>query len=162
MSEMTEQEFLAVAKQYGKEVATEHFPELPIDEIEWEVSKRRKRSAGALRSNKATGEMKISLAWRAHKEYGWEQTCSTIRHELIHAHQFHTLPGTPDHGPHFKQLANELDTVVNCKSFTDPKYWIICNDCGEKTGRHKRSKTVKHPEKYQCSKCSGTLRSEEA
>ncbi|WP_266082867.1 SprT-like domain-containing protein [Haladaptatus caseinilyticus] len=89
-------------RQHAADVAAEHFPDLPVETIAWEVSHRRQRSAGATKYDPANGEITISLAWAAFEQHGWEQFSSTVRHELIHAWQYHEF-GDADHGSTFAQ-----------------------------------------------------------
>jgi hypothetical protein len=80
----TERDLLDGAQAHAADVAAAHFPDLPVEAIEWEVSHRRQRSAGATKYDPATGEITISLAWDAFEQHGWEQFSLTVRHELIH------------------------------------------------------------------------------
>ncbi|WP_435159829.1 SprT-like domain-containing protein [Haladaptatus sp. DFWS20] len=147
------------AKAHAADVAVEHFPDLPIDEIVWEVSHRRQRSAGATKYDPANGEITISLAWDAFEQHGWKQFSSTVRHELIHAWQYHEF-GEADHERTFDRWTDALDTTQHCERFTSPKWWLICDDCGGRIPRYRRSKTVRNPEQYSCSKCGGAIRVE--
>ncbi|GAA0253524.1 hypothetical protein ACFFQF_33890 [Haladaptatus pallidirubidus] len=61
----TERNLLDRAQEHAADVAAEHFPDLPVEAIAWEVSHRRQRSAGATKYDPATGEIAISLAWDA-------------------------------------------------------------------------------------------------
>lgn len=152
----TQAEFLAATEEYVAEVADEHFPDLPVETVEWEVSTRMERAAGrTIHERGGGGDITVRLAWAAYQKFGWEEMCATIRHELIHVWEVHEF-GKSDHGDRFCAYADELDTSVHCKMFKEPKYWLICEACGKRGPRYKRSKTVKHPERYSC-ECGGNL-----
>lgn len=157
----TERGLLDRAQVHAADVAAENFPDLPIEAIAWEVSQRRQRSAGATKYDPTTGEITISLAWDAFEQHGWEQFSSTVRHELIHAWQYHEF-GEADHGRTFERWTDMLDTSRYCERFTSPNWWVICEECGGQLPRFQRSKVVKQPENYSCGDCGGSLRVEEA
>jgi SprT-like protein len=107
-----------------------------------------------------TDEITISLAWDAYDSQGWEQFSSTVRHELIHAWQYHEF-GEGGHGRTFQRWADTLDTSQYCEQFKMPKWWVICTECGGRLPRYRRSKVVIQPENYKCGGCCGSLRVEE-
>jgi SprT-like protein len=80
----TERELLHRVQRHVVDVAAEHFPNLPIDAIGWEVSHQRQRSAGATKYDPITDNITISLTGNAYQQHGWEQVSATVRHELIH------------------------------------------------------------------------------
>ncbi|WP_231188849.1 SprT-like domain-containing protein, partial [Haladaptatus sp. DYF46] len=96
----TERGLLDRAQQHAADVAAAHFPNLPIEAVAWEISTQRQRSAGATKYDPANGEITITLSWDAFEQHGWEQFSSTVRHELIHAWQYHEF-GKADHGRTF-------------------------------------------------------------
>jgi SprT-like protein len=49
------------AQQHATNVAAEHFPDLPVEAIDWEVSHRAQRQAGVTKYDPATEEITISL-----------------------------------------------------------------------------------------------------
>ncbi|SIR98689.1 SprT-like family protein [Haladaptatus litoreus] len=149
------------AQQHAADIATKHFPDLPVKAIDWEVSHRAQRQAGVTKYDPATEAITIVLTWTADEQHGWEQFSSTVRHELIHAWQYHEF-GEADHGRTFARWTDALDTTQHCERFTSPNWWVICEDCDGRLARYQRSKVVKHPEKYSCGDCSGSLRVEEA
>ncbi|WP_227380309.1 SprT-like domain-containing protein [Haladaptatus halobius] len=108
-----------------------------------------------------TEEITISLTWDAYDSQGWEQFSSTVHHELIHAWQYHEF-GEADHGRTFTRWTDRRDTSRHCERFKAPNWWVICTECGGRLARYQRSKVVKHPEKYSCGDCGGSLRVEEA
>ena len=148
------------AREYAREVVADYFPDadLGLEDVEWEVSTRAKRRAGATKYNRWTGEVAVSLTWAAYQRLGWEAMRETIRHELVHVWQLRTR-GKAGHGPDFRAKAADLDASLHCERFAAPKWWLICESCGERTPRYRRSKTVTHPERYSCS-CGGALRVE--
>ncbi|WP_227377904.1 SprT family zinc-dependent metalloprotease [Haladaptatus halobius] len=148
------------ARQHAATVAADHFPALPVERIDWEISERTQRTAGVTTYDPQTDEITISLTWDAYDSQGWEQFSETVRHELIHAWQYHE-PGEADHGRTFVRWTDVLDTSQHCERFTAPKWWLVCEDCGGRTARYRRSKTVRNPEQYRCSKCGGSIRVKE-
>jgi SprT-like protein len=154
----TKAELRERAAKHAQEVASEHFPELPVESIEWETSTRMQRAAGKAGYNKKTEEIVIRLSWDAYREYGWNKFARTVRHELIHAYQYHEY-GEADHGPTFMEWIEPLDTDRHCEQYADPKYWIVCKNCKKRDPRYKRSKVVKNPEDYRC-QCGGEIRVE--
>lgn len=154
----THAELIEASRQHARETATEHFPEVDIDEIEWRVSTKATESAGACKPTE-TG-VDIRLTWGAYKEFGWEKFAGTVRHELIHAYEY-LIFGESSHGARFKMLAKKLDTHVHCERFTEPKFWVFCpeEECDFRVGRQKRSKTVTQPGEYLCGQCDSPLES---
>ncbi|MFH5802210.1 SprT-like domain-containing protein [Haladaptatus sp. CMAA 1911] len=73
------------ARQHATNIATEHFPDLPVETIKWEISHRAQRQAGVTTYDPATEAITIALTWTADEHHGWEQFSETVRHELIHA-----------------------------------------------------------------------------
>jgi SprT-like protein len=155
-----ERDLLDRVQAHAANVAAEYFPNLPVDTIEWEISKRAKRQAGATKYDPAPDEITISLTWDAYDSQGWEQFSSTVRHELIHAWQYYEF-GEADHGRTFARWIDVLDTSQYCERFRSPNWWVICEDCGGQLARYQRSNVVKHPEKYSCGECGGSLCVEE-
>lgn len=146
---------------HASEVAAEHFPDLPVAEIDWETSPRMQRSAGVAIYDHQSEQITIRLSGDAYESYRWEQFSRVVRHELIHAWQYHEY-NEADHGPTFHQWIEPLQTDRHCKRYTDPKYWVICEECGSRDPRYRRSKVVKQPEKYSCGRCSGEISIEKA
>ncbi|WP_342764809.1 SprT-like domain-containing protein, partial [Haladaptatus sp. W1] len=46
-------------------------------------------TAGVTKYDPTTEAITIALTWKAYEHHGWEQFRSTVRHELIHAWQYH-------------------------------------------------------------------------
>jgi SprT-like protein len=144
------------AQQHATNFATEHFPDLPVDTIDWVISHRAQRQAGITKYDPTTEEITIALTWKAYQHHGWEQFSETMRHELFHAWQSHEF-GDVDHGATFTQWTDRLDTSQRCERFTAPKWWLVCEDCGGWIPRYRRSKTVCNPEQYSCSESGGSI-----
>lgn len=100
----------------------------------------------------------LSLSWAAFEAFDRGEWRDTLRHELIHVEQFQEF-GTTDHGPAFRDRANELDADVHCRRFADASYLLRCEDCESIVARRYRaSKLVKHPENYRSNCCEAPLR----
>ena len=149
-------ELLNAAAEYAQTIDVD----VDIDDIDWEVSHRAKRRAGACKFNRKTGDITISLTWKAYEELGWEEMKGTIRHELIHAEDY-AQRGDSGHGLRFKMRAEDLNAPRHCPKFAEGDYVLECAECGEYSGdRHRASKTVKQPQKYTTNSCDcdGNLR----
>lgn len=158
-SSASTRELLAVAKLYARDVAERHELSVDVTDLEWEVSKRAKRRAGAVRYRDGEPET-VSLTWEQFQRQGWRATAETVRHELIHVHLLNEYDDG-SHGDRFRELAEELQTTVHCDRFAEPDWWVICEDCGGKLARYRRSKLVKNPGSYRCGGCGGGLYVEE-
>lgn len=153
----SESEFLAVAKVYARDVVANYGLTVDVSALEWEVSKRAKRRAGAVEYRDETPET-VSLTWQYFQEHGWAATAGIIRHELVHVHLLNE-DGDPTHGEAFRAWAEELQTTVTCERFADPNYWVVCESCGSELPRYRKSKLVKQPDAYRCGGCGGRLTS---
>ncbi|WP_089649732.1 SprT-like domain-containing protein [Halobacterium hubeiense] len=153
-------EFLAVAKVYARDVVDSYDLTVDVSALDWEVSKRAKRRAGAVKYRDDSPET-VSLTWEYFQEHGWGATAEVVRHELIHVHLLNEA-GDGSHGDAFREWAGELQTSVTCERFADPNWWVVCEDCGSELPRYRESKLVKNPESYRCAGCGGTLYSREA
>lgn len=94
-----------------------------------------------------------------------EKSCmQTIAHELIH-----TCPGCMNHGETFKKYAEKMNREygydisrtntkedMGVKEKAPCRYLIICQKCGKKIERIKRSPLVDDPSAYRC-RCGGRL-----
>lgn len=88
-------------------------------------------------------DVTVSITWDAFEAFDEAEWRETIRHEAIHIEQFHQH-GSTDHSLEFEARAEDLDTDIHCKQFTDYKYPFECPNCGgEAGGRHRESKAVK-------------------
>ncbi|ADJ16716.1 SprT family zinc-dependent metalloprotease [Halalkalicoccus jeotgali] len=144
------------AAAHATKIAAEHFPEISVGMIDWETSTRMQRSAGVAIYDQQSEQVTIRLSWDAYESYGWEQFSRVIRHELIHAWQYHEY-GEADHGSTFRQWVEPLETDRHCEQYTEPNYWVVCERCESRNPRYRRSKVVKQPEKYSCGQCGGAI-----
>ncbi|QRV15050.1 SprT-like domain-containing protein [Haloterrigena salifodinae] len=155
---MTPAELKQAIREYAETVEID----VPLGEVEIEISKQLKRTAGkAIRKN---GQLKMRFAWKAYQAWGWDDEFKgTIRHELIHIWEYDTH-GKGSHGPVFKTKARELDAPRHCPSFAheDAKWFLVCPRCGKKTPRFKKSKVVENPEGYKTRCCREQIRVERA
>ncbi|RBI59375.1 sprT domain-containing protein [halophilic archaeon] len=157
----TQASLLDRARQHAATVAADHFPDLPVKRIAWEISNRRQRSTEATKHDPESDKLTMPLAWDTFEQQGWEQFSSTVRHELIHARQYHEY-GEADHEETFDRWTDALDTSRHCERFTTLNWWVVCTECSGRLPRYRHSKVVKQPEKYSCGDCGGALRVEEA
>jgi len=129
---------------------------LPVDlaAVDWEVSTRAKRRAGACVFDHDRGEATIRLTWGAFEAYGWERFAGVVRHELVHAWEFQRF-GASDHGDRFERVARRLDAPVTCPRFATPRVRLCCvdGDCDWTAGRYRASAAVTDPGRYRCGAC---------
>lgn len=151
----THQEFLAAAKLYARAIVERHDLTADIGALSWAVSTRAKRRAGAV-SYRDFEPTTVTLTWEYFAEEGWEAVAATVRHELIHVHLLNEADD-PSHGDCFESLAADLETHVHCDLFADPKWWVVCEACGNRLARYRRSKLVDAPDQFECGACAGPL-----
>jgi SprT-like protein len=152
-------ELLAVAKLYARDVVECYDLSVDVRALEWEVSKRAKRRAGAVRHRDGEPQT-VSLTWKQFQNRGWSATAETVRHELIHVHLLNEDEDA-SHGERFRDWADRLHTTVHCERFAEPDWWVVCEACGGQLARYRRSKLVEQPESYRCGDCGGRLFVEE-
>lgn len=158
--ECSHEEFLAAAKLYAREVVGRHGLAVDVSRLDWAVSTRAKRRAGAVTYRDGEPEA-VKLTWGQFENEGWRAAAETVRHELVHVHLINEADD-PSHGEAFRRLAGRLDTHVHCERFADPEWWVTCIDCGVRLARYRRSKLVREPERYACGDCGGAFRVEPA
>ena len=86
----------------------------------------------------------------------------------------HTCYGCSNHGARWRAYAQRMNEVYGYRvRRTDQyqdlgieddrpvRYFVVCQLCGRRIPRMKRSPLVDHPERYRCA-CGGSLRVEEA
>lgn len=151
-------EFLAAARVYARAVVAAHDLTVAVSDLEWTVSKRAKRRAGAVRYRDGTPEA-VVLTWGQFQREGWVASAATVRHELVHVHLLNEH-GDASHGERFRAMSDALDTHVRCDRFTEPSWWVVCTDCGARLPRYRRSKLVTSPDDYRCGDCGGSFRVE--
>lgn len=94
--------------------------------------------------------------------------CQVLAHEVLH-----TCRGCANHGQRWKGYAARMNglygyEITRTDSFeklgledTRPvKFMVVCQSCGRRMPRMKRSPLVDHPERYRC-RCGGRLTVEE-
>ena len=128
---------------------------LEYDALEWAVSERARRRAGACRWDASQGVATVILARRAYERYDWETFAGVIRHELVHAWEFQHF-GESGHGERFLERARAIEAPRHCPAFADPRYLLCCVDCPWTAGRHRASRAVSDPGRYACGSCGGT------
>lgn len=159
-SDVSVAEFRSVAKVYARDVAESYDLTVTVSDLDWEVSKRAKRRAGAVKHRGGAPET-VSLTWAYFQEHGWGATADVIRHELVHVHLLNENDD-PSHGDAFREWATKLQTAVTCERFAEPKWWVVCASCGSEMPRYRKSKLVKNPDSYRCGGCGGRLHSRDA
>ena len=156
--DLTPNELRGAIREYAETVDID----VPLDEVEIQVSKRLKRAAG--KAGKKNGDLFMRFAWKAYQSWGWNDDFEgTIRHELVHIWEYDTH-GKGSHGPTFKRKARELDAPRHCPTFADDeaRWFLVCEACGKKTPRFKRSKIVENPGPYRSGCCRARIRVEDA
>ncbi len=152
----TDEEILAHARVHARSVADAIGVDL--DALEWAVSARAKRRAGACRWSATDETATIVLSRRAYERYDRTDFEAIVRHELIHAWEYQRF-GESDHGSRFRERAERFDVPIHCESFTEPRYRLRCraSACDWTLDRHRASKPVKTPSRYRCGACGGDL-----
>lgn len=164
----------AWAEAYARDVVATADLAVDCSLVEWDVSTRAKRRAGAVIAPdfpdatvgepydwtgvpRARRECTVRLTWEAFEELGRDAMAGTVRHELVHVAQFQRY-GTTGHGDDFERRAARLDAPLTCESFATPAYLLACDACGETVARRfRRSKVVKHPDRYRSGCCGAPL-----
>ncbi|GAB7018375.1 SprT-like domain-containing protein [Halostagnicola bangensis] len=143
-------ELLARARIHARDVDID----VDLEAVEWEVSTRARRRAGACRWDRRREVATIVLTRRAYESYDWESFAAVVRHELVHAWEFQQF-GESGHGQRFRKRAAELDAPRHCETFSEPRYVIRClaESCDWQAHRHRASRPVKAPESYRCGEC---------
>ncbi|QLG50853.1 SprT-like domain-containing protein [Natrinema halophilum] len=156
-------EIVARARIHAREVVSENGLAVDLSSLEWEVSARAQRRAGACRWHANRGVATIVLARRAYERYEWPAFAGVVRHELVHAWEFQQF-GESGHGERFREQAAALEAPRYCEAFTEPRYVLRCltADCDWHAKRHRASKPVKSPDQYRCGVCGGSYEVEHA
>ncbi|ELY59609.1 SprT family zinc-dependent metalloprotease [Natronolimnohabitans innermongolicus] len=151
-------EIVARARIHAREVISEHDLEIDRNALEWTVTTRARRRAGACRWNRADEVATIVLTRQAYERYDWETFAGVVRHELVHAWEYQQF-GESGHGERFHDLAATLDAPRYCETFAEPRYALRClgADCDWSAGRHRASKPVKAPGGYRCGRCGSDI-----
>lgn len=128
--------------------------EIDWSQVEIKVCGRLTRASGKFRGKASDSEkdvLKIS-----HNIYDGgvdEEVKKTARHEAVHAWQWQEHD-TVDHGPTFTKWLEPFDISVNADSpASEPKYEIVCPNCGVVDEKHRKCKTTENVNWYSCSLC---------
>ncbi|MXV60825.1 sprT domain-containing protein [Natronorubrum sp. JWXQ-INN-674] len=151
-------EIVARARIHAREILDEYDLEIDRDALEWTVTTRARRRAGACRWDASREVATIVLARQAYQRYEWEAFAGVVRHELVHAWEFQRF-GESGHGERFHEQAERLEAPRHCQSFSDPRYVLRClgDGCDWHANRHRASKPVKAPDQYRCGACGGSI-----
>ncbi|QFU82884.1 SprT family zinc-dependent metalloprotease [Natronorubrum aibiense] len=149
-------ELLARARIHAREVLADHALEIDRDALEWEVTTRARRRAGACRWDVDREVATIVLTRQAYERYDWPAFAGVVRHELVHVWEFQHF-GESGHGPRFREQAAILDAPRHCRRFSAPRYVLRCleGECDWHARRHRASRPVKAPAQYRCGECGG-------
>lgn len=148
-------DILARVREYARNVPLD----VDHDRIDWEMSSRAKRRAGACRHRPGEDHVTIRLAARAYDRLDWDAFAGVVRHELVHAWEYQSF-GEAGHGPRFRGKARELDAPRHCPQFSDHRLVLDCTRCDWTAGRHRASPPVKFPTRYGCGRCGADYRVE--
>ena len=115
------------------------------------------------------GGYTIELSAQLAREGSEDAVLQVLAHEVLH-----TCYGCSNHGQRWKGYAQRMNAAYGCHiSRTDNfaelglednrpvRYYVVCQRCGRRIPRMKRSPLVDHPERYRCA-CGGALRVEAA
>ncbi|MFB6074809.1 MAG: SprT-like domain-containing protein [Haloarculaceae archaeon] len=170
-------DLLAFSRAYAREARREWLLDVRLDLVEWTVSTRAKRRAGAVRHPRhddasvgdpfdwdacpaADGRPRpctVSLTWRAFEAFDRVEWAALLRHELAHVEQYQQF-GTTDHGRRFRERAAALDTSVHCRHFADPAWTFHCAACGALVARRCRECAfVREYDRYRSDCCGAPL-----
>ena len=131
------------------------------EDLNWEFKiTNRKTQFGDCEYKKKENKIIITLSKYMFENMNTDETnpINTTMHEMIHA------SGVWNHGREFKRIARLVNDKygynvkrVHKANFDDDayKYIMVCKDCGQKIGRHKKSRFVKNYDKYSCGVCDG-------
>ncbi|WP_255193878.1 SprT-like domain-containing protein [Natronobeatus ordinarius] len=145
-----EEAIIAEARVHARSVDID----VDLERVEWAVSSRARRRAGACRWDAEREIATIVLTRQAYEAYDPEAFAAVVRHELVHAWEFQRF-GESGHGPRFREQAARIDAPRHCEAFARPRYVLRCLDCDWRAGRHRASKPVRTPERYRCGSCGG-------
>ncbi|WP_408957317.1 SprT-like domain-containing protein [Natrinema sp. 74] len=156
-------EITARARIHAREVVDECELVVDLAALEWEVSTRARRRAGACRWDAGREVATIVLTRRAYERYEWPTFAGVVRHELVHAWEFQRF-GESGHGDRFRERAAALEAPRYCEAFAEPRYVLRClaDDCDWRAKRHRASRPVKAPDQYRCGGCGGSYEVEHA
>lgn len=173
----THADLVAWSQSYCRDIRRECGVDVRFDLVDWEVSTRAKRRAAAVKRPKLPGATvgepydwdgvegadgrplpcTLSLTWAAFESFDRAEWEATLRHELVHVEQYQR-DGTTDHGAAFRERAAALETDVHCPAFSEAKYVLVCESCGDLVARRYRDcKLVAQRERYRSDCCGAEL-----
>jgi len=111
----------------------------------------------------------IELSAKLAEEGSEDAILQVLVHEVLH-----TCYGCSNHGARWKSYAQRMNAAygyrvrrtdnymeLGIEDDRPMRYWVVCDKCGRRIPRMKRSPLVDHPERYRCT-CGGSLRVEKA
>lgn len=115
------------------------------------------------------GRYTIELSERLARQGEEGAILQVLCHEVLH-----TCYGCSNHGARWRGYAQRMNTAygyhirrtdnyeeLGIEDRRPVRYWVVCEGCGRRIPRMKRSPLVDHPERYRCA-CGGVLRVEKA
>lgn len=145
-------ELSARARRYATEVVFgDAWPLTPahvdLARVTFETSTRMQRKHGICSGN-GDGTCTIRLSEKTHQRAGFSAMQETIRHELVHAHQYQREDTEMGHGASFQRWVDPLDLSGRCSHHYEPvaedyTYTFHCANCGFIGGRYRMCKTVR-------------------
>lgn len=156
---MTMEEFLLNEYSYVK--ADFDKLKIPYKDVPVIINTRAKSRHGCCK--KKGNEMHIEISSFV-LSYPVQELRNTIAHEMIH-----TCYNCFNHGKTFKKYAEKLNSLgynvtttykgeLKTPAEKHPNYLLICQGCGEKIYRTKKSRIILYPEQYRCKKCKGKFK----
>jgi len=165
------EELIDWSRRYCERAVRVHDIGVDLAAVEWTVSTRARRRAGAVRHPAVTGASAgeprewaegpptctVVLTWPAYESFAREEWRGMLRHELVHVEQFQRS-GTTGHGQGFRERASQIDALRSCPAFAEPNYLLRCDACGDVVVRRFRaSRLVTEPDAYRSSCCESAL-----
>lgn len=138
-------------KEYGNDIFHKDINER-IEKVYFKLNTRLRSTAGRWCYNTRTKDYRIEL----HPET--RQVKNTLDHESLHL-----LTGLSD-TKEFERICKKFGVrFVHYEKFDsmiDYKYKATCQGCGATIRRKRKSRFIKNPELYSCSKCKGKFKVE--
>ena len=115
------------------------------------------------------GRYTIELSARLAEQGSEEAVLQVLAHEVLH-----TCYGCSNHGVRWKSYAQRMNDAygyhirrtdgyssLGIEDDRPVRFYVVCQSCGRRIPRMKRSPLVDHPERYRCA-CGGALRVEQS
>ena len=125
------------------------------------INTRARTRFGCCRTAMGQHTIEVSAALLNGEEQAVRQV---LAHEILH-----TCPGCANHGVKWQRWADMMSRqfgyrirrttshkALGLEDSRPVRYVVVCERCGNRTNRMKRSPLVDHPERYRC-KCGGRL-----